>query len=76
MGPPRQDLQAELKARRSQLDEVDKINLTYQAAVSNGTTRPIGADAGGTLNTAIQDAQGSATIEARIAEINQELARR
>jgi len=52
--------------------------MTYQALAteSSGATRAIGAKAGGTINNAMMSAQGGGEIESRIAEIEQELARR
>ena len=53
--------------------------MTYQAAGAanrGGATRAIGAKAGGTINNAMMNAQGAGSIESRIAEIEQELARR
>jgi hypothetical protein len=74
------DLRSELKARRTQLDQLrrSRINMTYQAGATErgGATRAIGAKGGGTINNAMMNAQGAGSIESRIAEIEQELARR
>ena len=79
-GRSTEDLRAELKARRSQFEELRKlrINMTYQALATDtgGATRAIGAKAGGTINNAMMKAQGGDSIELRIAEIEQELATR
>jgi len=74
------DLRSELKARRTQLDQLrrSRINMTYQALATEtgGATRAIGAKEGGTINNAVMSAQGGGEIESRIAEIEQELTRR
>ena len=74
------DLRSELKARRTQLDQLrrSRINMTYQAGATErgGATRAIGAKEGGTINNAMMNAQGAGSIESRLAEIEQELAKR
>ncbi len=78
-------LNSELDARRDQLNEIRSsfINRALQAAADaggggggGGCERAIGAEYGGTLNNAMMTAQGGGSIIARIAEIEQELARR
>ena len=69
---PTENLLRELKSLRQRLAEVNKqrINLVSQA----GSGGPEGAGASGlggvSLNTAISDAQGMGTIQARIGRIN------
>ncbi len=73
------ELERELKSRRRQLDALHetKINMTYQAHnATGGHAGSIGADNGGTLNNALMGAQGADSVIARIAELEQELARR
>ena len=54
-----------------------KINMASQAQGFTGNAvRAIGSDKGGTLNNAMMMAQGARSVEVRIAEIEQELARR
>ena len=71
-GRPTEDLRAELAARREQL-------WTTQASSDFGrgcVEHPLGADHSGTMYMARMNAQGAAEIVARIAELEQELARR
>ncbi len=73
------ELERELKSRQRQLDTLHatKINMTYQANnATGGHVGSIGADRGGTLNNALMGAQGADSVIARIAELEQELARR
>jgi len=77
-GRSTEQLRAELVARRTQLEQLQKskINMASQAQGSGSSVRAIGADKGGTLNNAMMTAQGARSVEVRIAEIEQELARR
>ena len=74
------DLEAELAERRKQLSAIrkTKINMVYQAQARGGGSHvaALAARHGGTLNTALMRGQGSEEVFARIAEIEQELARR
>ncbi len=81
-GRSTEQLHAELTARRRQLEQLREqlINRAAQASAASGRggggERPIGADRGGTINHAMMEAQGTRSVVARIAEIEQELARR
>ena len=81
-GRSTEQLHAELTARRGQLEQLrdQLINRAAQASAASGTggggERPIGADKGGTLNHALMEGLGARSVVARIAELEQELARR
>ena len=82
-GRSTEELRAELAARRKQLEQVQDqfVNRATQASASSGAggagaERAIGAKRGGTINNAMRQAQGAGSIAARIAELEQELAKR
>ncbi len=81
-GRSTEQLRAELAARRKQLQKIRDglVNRARQASSASGRggggERALGAGKGGTINNAINQAQGADSIEARIAEIEQELANR
>lgn len=79
-GRPTEQLLAELTARRKQLEQMQSglVNRAAQVSsmVGGGAERALGADKGGTINNAMMNAQGAPSIVARIAELEQELARR
>lgn len=81
-GRSTEDLRAELTARRKQLEQVHDglVNRATQASSASGQSagaeRAIGAEKGGTINNAMRQAQGTGSIVARIAELEQELDRR
>ena len=71
-GRPTEQLLAELAARRKQLDATQASSDFGRGCVEH----PLGAGSGGTMYNARMNAQGAPSIVARIAELEQELARR
>ena len=67
-----EQLLAELAARRKQLEQTQASSDFGRGCVE----QPLGADRGGTMYMARMNAQGASSIVARIAELEQELARR
>lgn len=81
-GRSTEQLEGELAARMKQLAAIEGqyVNRALQAASASGSggggERAMDADHGGTANLAIASGQGVAKVKARIAELEQELARR
>ncbi len=70
-GRSAEELRSELKARRSELQK-----LLARSVSTAGSSRDNSVGAGANLGKAVMSAHGVGPIEARIAEIEQELARR